>query len=116
MVEVTVFIHAFSILIGRVGVLLLMLFVLQAAGEDNPEQPGRTSVKSNAPAETLLKNWPSFRGPNALGHAAHSKPPLKWNAADGTGILWKIALPKHGMSSLIAWGDRIFLTGADEDS
>ncbi len=74
-------------------------------------------VKSDAAsAKEFLRNWPSFRGPNALGHAAHANPPLKWNAEDGTGILWKITLPKHGMSSPIVWGNRIFLTGADDES
>jgi outer membrane protein assembly factor BamB len=103
------------ILIGCVGGLVLFLPVFGVSADDQTEQP-ESSASDTASAQALDKNWPSFRGPNSLGHAPDANPPLKWNAADGTGVLWKIALPKHGMSSPIAWGDRIFLTGADEDS
>jgi outer membrane protein assembly factor BamB len=105
------------ILIDCVVILVLLSLVLRAAGDDKTEQLAETSVRSDAAsAKEFLRNWPSFRGPNAVGHAAHANPPLQWNVEDGTGILWKIALPKHGMSSPIAWGNRIFLTGADDDS
>jgi outer membrane protein assembly factor BamB len=106
--------HKYWILIGCVGGLVLFSPVLGVSPDEKTDQL-KTSA-SDTFAMALHKNWPSFRGPNALGHATHANPPLNWNAADGTGVLWKIALPKHGMSSPIAWGNRIFLTGADEDS
>ena len=89
--------------------------VLSVAAGDRTQRQA-TSTSDVVSAEAFLRNWPSFRGPKAVGRATHANPPLTWNAADGTGVLWKIALPKHGMSSPIAWEDRIFLTGADEDS
>jgi outer membrane protein assembly factor BamB len=105
------------ILFRRALGLVLILVVFRADGEERTDRISAASVKSGGAAATeFMANWPSFRGPNALGHAPYANPPLDWNAADGTGILWKIALPKHGMSSPIVWNDRIFLTGADEDS
>jgi outer membrane protein assembly factor BamB len=108
--------HQRWFLIVRVGGLLLVPLVLRAVGEDSYAQRAETSVTNEATAKALLENWPSFRGPHGLGHAAYATPPLKWNVADGTGIAWKITLPKHGMSSPIVWQDRVFLTGADEES
>jgi outer membrane protein assembly factor BamB len=105
------------ILFGLAVVLVLIRVVLRAAGEEKSDRISEPRVNSDSAATTNLEeNWPSFRGPNALGHAPHANPPLNWSASDGTGVLWKIALPKHGMSSPIAWRGRIFLTGADENS
>ncbi|MBM4091189.1 MAG: hypothetical protein FJ276_17470, partial [Planctomycetes bacterium] len=109
-------VHQHWFLIVRVGGLLLVALVLRAGGEDYAAQRTETSGTNGATTTAFLKNWPSFRGPNALGHAVHADPPLKWSVADGTGIVWKVALPKHGMSSPVVWEDRIFLTGADEES
>jgi outer membrane protein assembly factor BamB len=91
-----------------------MLLVIGAAAADETQQLNANN--SDAASETFDDNWPTFRGPNGLGHAPHADPPLQWSAAEGTGVLWKLALPKHGMSSPVAWRDRIFLTGADEDT
>jgi outer membrane protein assembly factor BamB len=107
--------HKYWILIGCVGGLVLFSPVLGVSPDDKTEQQ-KTIASDTTSATALHKNWPSFRGPNALGRAPRANPPLNWNAADGTGVLWKIALPKHGMSSPIVWEDRVFVTGADEDS
>ncbi|WP_182870570.1 PQQ-like beta-propeller repeat protein [Stieleria mannarensis] len=41
---------------------------------------------------------------------------MSFDVDSGQNILWKVTLPKHGMSSPVVWNDRIFLTGADPDS
>lgn len=102
------------ILNGCVAGLVSVVFALAALADDNVRQP--KSGVGDGDAKAVLKNWPNFRGPDGLGNATHASPPLSWNAKDGSGILWKITLPKHGMSSPVVWGDRVFLTGADEDS
>lgn len=56
--------------------------------------------------------WPQFRGPTGRGHAEVKHVPLEWSADS---IVWKTALPGKGQSSPVIWGDRIFLTCADED-
>ena len=61
-------------------------------------------------------NWPRFRGPNGSGAAdakSASTIPVKWSDSDYN---WNIKLPGTGHSSPVIWGDRIFLTCADEDT
>jgi len=55
-------------------------------------------------------NWPSWRGPEASGHA-REKLPTQWTAKT---VVWRTQLPGSGQSSPIIWGDRIFLTSALE--
>lgn len=54
--------------------------------------------------------WPRWRGPSGQGLVAGSGFPDKWSAVEN--VLWKKAVPGHGNSSPIVWGDRIFLTTA----
>jgi outer membrane protein assembly factor BamB len=58
--------------------------------------------------------WPSFRGPGGLGVAREADPPIAWDGATGTGVLWKAEVPRGGFNSPVVWGDRVFLAGADE--
>ncbi len=58
------------------------------------------------------QNWPSFRGASASGVADGTNPPVVWNAAEASNILWKTAIPGLGHSSPIIWGDRVFVTTA----
>ncbi len=55
--------------------------------------------------------WPQFRGPNASGVADADKPPVEFGP--DTNLLWKVETPA-GLSSPCVWGDRIFLTAAEE--
>lgn len=62
-------------------------------------------------AETESVNWNQFRGPNGAGKASGFRPPLKIVANQEA---WKTPLPP-GKSSPVLWGDRIFLTGVEEE-
>src|SRR4051812_9302159 len=55
--------------------------------------------------------WPQFRGPNATGVAADSKPPEKFGPTEN--VLWQIDLPPSPSSPCI-WGDHIFVTTYDQ--
>jgi outer membrane protein assembly factor BamB len=102
--------------VRAVGLVLVSL-VLRAVAEDKADQLAEKSVKNDAASgDVVLRNWPGFRGPNSLGHAKHANPPLEWSASEGANILWKTAIPKHGMSSPIVWKGRLFITSADEES
>lgn len=57
-------------------------------------------------------NWSRFRGPNGSG-VTDEAVPVRFAEADYD---WKTALPGQGHSSPVVWGDRIFVTAADEDS
>ena len=56
--------------------------------------------------------WSQFRGPNASGVAdSDAKPPVEFGPDKN--LAWKSPAPS-GVSSVIAWGDRLFLTGLAE--
>jgi len=58
------------------------------------------------------QNWPQFRGPNGQGHSSETGLPLKWSGSEN--IAWKTELPGESWSSPIVWGDRVFVTTANE--
>jgi outer membrane protein assembly factor BamB len=99
------------------GALLLLCAVAGCGGNTGPEAPrAEPSVKSPAPvaarALAEVPRWPQFRGPDALGVAPDGmKFPTQFGPS--TNVLWKTPLPS-GYSSPCLWGDRIFLTGFDE--
>lgn len=65
--------------------------------------------------DELLRNWPGFRGPDGNGVAYGKNVPVTWDGAGGTNILWKIKTPRHGYSSPVVWGEKLFVTGGDEE-
>jgi outer membrane protein assembly factor BamB len=66
-----------------------------------------------SPAE-IAKQWPRFRGPGGNGVSAYTNVPATWNAKTGENILWQTPVPMPGENSPVVWGNRLFLTGADE--
>lgn len=67
-----------------------------------------TTLSIHLHAET----WPQFRGPAGTGiAAAGAVPPAEFSPTKR--MLWKVAL-QPGHSSPVVWGERIFLTSADE--
>ena len=73
-------------------------------------------IQSPASSTQYQAHWPRFRGPGGLGISAYTNIPSSWNGETGEGILWKIQIPFPGENSPIVWGDRVFLTGADEEN
>jgi outer membrane protein assembly factor BamB len=64
--------------------------------------------------EQVLGQFPSFRGPFGLGIAGASGVPVDWDGASGKNVLWKVPIPDPGYNSPVLWGNRLFLSGADE--
>ena len=58
------------------------------------------------------QQWPSFRGPWALGFIENSKPTTTWNAETGEHIKWKTAIPGLGHSSPVIWDNYLVVTTA----
>jgi len=58
------------------------------------------------------QQWPSFRGPWALGFIENAKPPTTWNAETGEHIKWKTAIPGLGHSCPVIWDNFLFVTTA----
>ncbi len=65
--------------------------------------------------EQINQNWPGFRGPGGLGISAYTNVPKDWNGKTGKGILWKTKIPLQGNNSPVVWGDRVFLSGGNEN-
>jgi outer membrane protein assembly factor BamB len=60
-------------------------------------------------------NYPFFRGQDGRAIAGGKGYPTEWNAEEGKNIKWKTQLPKNGKSSPVIWGDKLFVTGAEEN-
>ena len=73
------------------------------------EQPVLSEIGAgNSAARIESKQWPQFRGPGSTGVAEGANLPDTWSTTQN--VKWKTAIPGHGWSSPIAWGDRIFVT------
>lgn len=83
-----------------------------AAGAPRPARP--SSGPELTTTEAFQSNWPQFRGPGGNGVAAEQDPPVDWDGATGRNIAWKAAVPRPGYNSPVVWGERVFLSGADE--
>jgi outer membrane protein assembly factor BamB len=58
-------------------------------------------------------DWPWWQGPHHDNIAAPGQaPPLRWGPHEN--VIWKAEVPGRGHSSPCIWGDRIFLTTADD--
>lgn len=64
-----------------------------------------------APAYSAADNWPRFRGPDGAGISDDRTIPAQWSDSD---FAWKVDLPGKGHSSPVVWGERVFVTSADE--
>ncbi|MEX0702545.1 MAG: PQQ-binding-like beta-propeller repeat protein [Planctomycetales bacterium] len=73
------------------------------------------------PAEPIAfsaDDWPWWRGPTHDGHSPAKNVPLRFSDAEDAreNIVWKQPLPGRGHSSPAVWGDRVFLTTADDEA
>lgn len=59
------------------------------------------------------QEWTRFRGPNGTGISPAKTIPTTWTEKD---INWKVALPGIGHSSPVLWGEKIFVTSAEEQA
>ncbi|MDF1751656.1 MAG: PQQ-binding-like beta-propeller repeat protein [Verrucomicrobiales bacterium] len=57
------------------------------------------------------ENWNQFRGPTGRGHSDDKNVPVKWSEDS---VIWSVDLPGTGQSSPVNWGDRVFLTSAED--
>lgn len=78
--------------------------------------PAESSADAGAQWEARLEHWPGFRGPDGLGRAGPGAPPVDWDGLEGRNLRWKAWVPRGSFSSPLVWGDRVFLTGADEEA
>jgi outer membrane protein assembly factor BamB len=77
--------------------------------------PKDTSWDDLPPVTPAEDDWPWWRGPTFDSKAADGQtPPIKWSESEN--VVWKVDVPHRGHSSPCIWGDKIFLTTADDDA
>jgi len=106
------------------GVIVIFITAIASSfflRADLPDISGKSpglAIKAESGNEKAPKpdktNWPFFRGQDSRGIAGGSGYPTEWDATTGKNIGWKIEIPKKGKSSPVIWGDKIFVTGAQE--
>jgi outer membrane protein assembly factor BamB len=67
---------------------------------------------SCAVATPSAENWPQWRGPSLNGLSAEKNLPVRWSKTEN--VAWKVPLPAWSGSTPIVWGDRIFLSVAED--
>jgi outer membrane protein assembly factor BamB len=70
------------------------------------------SILFGTSALVAEQNWPRFAGPDGSGHTTETALPVKW---DASAVVWKTKLKGTGQSSVVNWGDKLFLTSAGEN-
>ncbi len=75
-----------------------------------------TAAANYPDIEELRQNWPNFRGPHGNGIAYNVDPPESWDVKSDSNIIWKIAVPRSGFNSPIIWGNKMFMSAADDDT
>ena len=65
-----------------------------------------------AGAAARADNWPAWRGPTGQGICFETDLPVTWSTSQN--VRWKTPLPHAGNSTPIVWGDRVFMTQAND--
>lgn len=60
----------------------------------------------------LAGNWPAWRGPHGTGAGDEKDVPLTWSAEENVG--WKVELPGPGNSTPVVWGEKVFVSCAND--
>ncbi|HZL87847.1 MAG TPA: PQQ-binding-like beta-propeller repeat protein [Pirellulaceae bacterium] len=63
-------------------------------------------------APALAADWPAWRGPTGQGFCEEKDIPVTWS--DKENVKWKVPLASQGNSTPVVWGDKIFLTQANQ--
>jgi len=59
---------------------------------------------------SAAQNWPQGAGPHGNWTTKAENPPTSFSVTTGENVLWRTPLPESGQGSVVAWGDRLFVT------
>jgi outer membrane protein assembly factor BamB len=104
------------------AVLAVTLYLGTIHGRPTPIPPVTeiTPDESGDPGEELAPivvkpgDWPTWRGPPSDRKNDAPTAPTAW--AESKNVAWKVPVAGRGHSSPVLWGERIFLTTADESA
>jgi outer membrane protein assembly factor BamB len=91
---------------------IAMAVVLAWAATERLDAFQQAAVRMIAVEGEGARYWPRWRGPSGQGMVTGTGYVDKWSATEN--VLWKKPVPGRGNSSPIVWGDRIFLTTAQD--
>ena len=90
--------------------------VLSVAPQESPQPEGAVApapaVAGQDPAST---SWPSYHGRYGCGVADGFATPSEWNVESGKNIAWSTPIPGLSHSSVVVWGERVFVNTAVKD-
>jgi len=75
-----------------------------------------TEIAVTTAVETPRVTHNAFRGNNGNGISSARGLATSWNLSTGKNIAWRTEIPRKGMSSPVISGNRVFITGADEQA
>ncbi|MDR2813157.1 MAG: PQQ-binding-like beta-propeller repeat protein [Prevotellaceae bacterium] len=89
----------------------------EAVGE-NPEgaQEAQNPAEEAASVSAPKVAHSCFRGNNSNAVSPARNVPVKWNPTTGENIAWASDIPRHGFNSPVITGNKVFITGADEQA
>ncbi len=74
------------------------------------------AIRDGIEDQLAHQNWYRFRGPGGAGICPFANIPTQWDGPNAQTIRWKSPVPLPGKNSPIVWGDRVFCSGADEET
>jgi outer membrane protein assembly factor BamB len=91
--------------------------------QKDSEEPEAPAEKAEIPpvsdkgggATASNVQFANFRGPGGNGVIRQASVPVDWDGPSGRNVKWKTEIPLPGFNSPIVWGDRVFLSGAEEN-
>jgi len=66
------------------------------------------------PPQEFARNWAGFRGYDGSGIVRGAAADAAWSVPGLKNVAWKAPVDLPGHNSPVVWGDRVFLTGADD--
>ena len=97
-------------IVGLLVVAGVAGLILTAANVLDRKLPGLTDRH-----ELAKSQWARFRGPEGAGVCRFKDIPTTFDAKTGRNVLWKVEIDLPGNSSPVRWGNRLYITAADEN-
>jgi len=98
------------VLLPRLNRLAAALLIVAASAVSSQTAPD--VVRMIEADGVAAKYWPRWRGPSGQGLVPDGPYPDRWSAKQN--VVWRTPVAGRGNSSPIVWGDRIYLTTAND--
>jgi len=98
------------VLLPRLNRLAAALLIVAASAVSSQTAPD--VVRMIEADGVAAKYWPRWRGPSGQGLVPDGPYPDRWSAKEN--VVWRTPVAGRGNSSPIVWGDRIYLTTAND--